>query len=75
MVSSVAAKSENLENLVTGLSPEDAQRVLSALDFVAPHFENVEVVTGQNALQFARGVALTLSALRTDADTDRKSVV
>ncbi len=69
MVSSVAAKSENLENLVTGLSPEDAQRVLSALDFVAPHFENVELVTGQNALQFARGVALTLSALRTDADT------
>jgi len=69
MVSSVAAKSEYLENLVTGLSPEDAQRVLSALEFVAPHFENVEVVTGQNALQFARGVAVTLSALRTDADT------
>jgi len=69
MVSSVAAKSEYLDNLVTGLSQDDAQRVLSALEFVAPHFENVEVVTGQNALQFARGVAVTLSALRTDADT------
>jgi len=69
MVSSVAANSENLENLVTGLSQADAQRVLSALEYVAPHFENVEVVTGQNALQFARGVAVTLSGLRTDADT------
>ena len=69
MVSSVAANSENLENLIAGLSQPDAQRVLSALEFVAPHYESIELVTGQNALQFARGVAVTLSGLRTDADT------
>ena len=69
MVSSVASNSESLESLVTGLSQEDAQRVLSALEFVAPHYETIELVTGQNALHFSRGVAATLSSLRTDADT------
>lgn len=69
MVSSVAVNTENLDSLVVGLSQDDAQRVLSALEFVAPYYEGVELVTGQNALQFVRGVAVTLSALRTDANT------
>jgi len=69
MVSVTASNSENLDNLVAGLSQEDAQRVLSALEFVAPHYDGKELVTGQNALQFARGVAVTLSSLRSDADT------
>ena len=69
MVSTVAAKSENLDSLVSGLSQDDAQRVLNALEFVAPHYENVELVTGQNALQFSRDVAATLGSLRSDADT------
>ena len=69
MVSVTASNSENLDNLVAGLSEEDAQRVLSALEFVAPHYEGKELVTGQNALQFARGVAVTLGSLRSDADT------
>ena len=69
MVSIAAANSENLDNLVAGLSQEDAQRVLSALEFVAPHYDGQELITGQNALQFVRGVAATLGALRSDADT------
>ena len=69
MVSSAATNSENLDNLVATLSQEDAQRVLSALEFVAPHYEDAELITGQNALQFARGVAITLASLRSDADT------
>lgn len=68
MVSTVT-NSENKDQLVAGLSPEDAQRVLAALEFVAPVYENAELVTGQNALQFSRGVATTLGALSSDADS------
>ena len=69
MVSVTASNSESLDNLVAGLSIDDAQRVLAALEFVAPYYDGKELVTGQDALQFSRGVAVTLSALRSDADT------
>lgn len=69
MVSTVTTNSENLDLLVAGLSPEDGQRVLAALEFVTPIFENAEFVTGQNALQFARNVAITLGSLRSDANS------
>lgn len=69
MVSVTKSNSENLDNLVAGLSQDDAQRVLSALEFVTQHYEGRELVTGQDALLFSRGVAMTLSALRSDADT------
>src|SRR5471030_936498 len=69
MVSVTASNSESLDNLVAGLSNEDVQRVLAALEFVAPHYDGKELVTEQDALQFSRGVAVTLSALRSDADT------
>jgi len=69
MVSTVTTNSENIDHLVAGLSPEDEQRVLAALDFVAPIYENAELVTGQNALQFSRGVATILGSLRSDADS------
>jgi len=69
MVSTVTNNSENKDHLIAGLSAEDAQRVLAALEFVAPIYENAELVTGQNALQFARGVATTLGALSSDADS------
>ena len=69
MVSVTASNGENLTHLVAGLSQEDGQRVLAALEFVAPHYEGKELVTGQDALQFSRGVAVALSSLRSDADT------
>lgn len=67
MVSLSATLSE--AQLVEGLSPADAARITQALEFVTPFFEDRNIVTEQNALQFAIGVASTLAMLRTDADT------
>lgn len=55
--------------LVEGLSAADADRVLQALEFVTPFFEERQISTEQNALQFAIGVASTLAMLKTDVDT------
>lgn len=55
--------------LVEGLSPADSDRVMQALEFVTPFFENRTIFTEQNALQFAVGVASTLAMLKTDVDT------
>ena len=67
MVSLSATLSE--AQLVEGLSPADAERITQALEFVTPFFEDRTIVTEQNTLQFAIGVASTLAMLRTDADT------
>jgi GTP pyrophosphokinase len=67
MVSLSATLSE--AQLVEGLSPADAARITQALEFVTPFFEDRNIVTEQNTLQFAIGVASTLAMLRTDADT------
>ncbi|MBI3711872.1 MAG: bifunctional (p)ppGpp synthetase/guanosine-3',5'-bis(diphosphate) 3'-pyrophosphohydrolase, partial [Burkholderiales bacterium] len=55
--------------LVEGLSPADSDRVMQALEFVTPFFEERAILTEQNALQFAVGVASTLAMLKTDVDT------
>lgn len=55
--------------IVEGLSPADAARVMHALEFITPYFENRTIFTEQNALQFALGVASTLAVLKTDVDT------
>lgn len=67
MVSLSATLSE--AQLVEGLSPADAARIAQALEFVTPFFEDRNIVTEQNTLQFAIGVASTLAMLKTDADT------
>ncbi len=67
MVSLSATLSE--AQLVEGLSPADAARLTQALEFVTPFFEDRNIVTEQNTLQFAIGVASTLAMLRADADT------
>ncbi|MBR7799015.1 RelA/SpoT family protein [Undibacterium fentianense] len=67
MVSLSAAISES--QLVDGLSASDAARVLEALEFVSPFYENRSIVTEQDALQFSIGVASTLAMLKTDVDT------
>ncbi|MFC0348331.1 RelA/SpoT family protein [Undibacterium danionis] len=55
--------------LLEGLSESDAARVIQALEFVTPHYEDHCIQTEQNALQFVVGVASTLALLRTDVDT------
>ena len=69
MVSIAALKSETPEQLTAGLNAEDSARVLAALAFVKPIYENKIVVTGQDAFIFAQGVATTLAQLKTDVDT------
>ncbi|MFA9273656.1 MAG: bifunctional (p)ppGpp synthetase/guanosine-3',5'-bis(diphosphate) 3'-pyrophosphohydrolase [Candidatus Aquirickettsiella gammari] len=67
MVSLSASLSES--QLVEGLSAADAARITQALEFVTPFFEDRNIITEQNALQFAIGVASTLAMLKTDVDT------
>jgi GTP pyrophosphokinase len=67
MVSLSASSSET--QLIEGLSPADSARLLDALHYVTPFFENHFIFTEQNALQFAIGVASTLAMLKTDVDT------
>ncbi len=55
--------------LLEGLSESDAARVIQALEFVTPYYEDHCIQTEQNALQFVVGVASTLALLRTDVDT------
>ena len=69
MVSIAATQSETHEQLSSGLTLEDGERVLDALAYVEPMFRDKAVVTGQDAFEFARGVAITLASLNTDADT------
>ncbi len=69
MVSSVSGNNDNGDNLIAGLLPEDGERVLAALAYVTPIYESASLVTGQNALQFSRGVAETLGSMRSDADS------
>lgn len=69
MVSIAATQSETHEQLTSGLTPEDGERVLEALAYVEPLYRDKVVVTGQDAFEFARGVATTLASLNTDADT------
>lgn len=66
MVSISVAMSES--QLLEGLSDADKDKLISVLEFVTPHYEHRTVITGQNALQFARGVVSTLAMLRTDVD-------
>lgn len=67
MVSISAAASDS--QLLEGLSDHEAERFVAALEFVSPLYVDKDIVTGQNALQFVRGVASTLAMLRTDVDT------
>ncbi len=64
-ISTTASESPLLE----GLSGPESDRVMAALEFVTPFYENRNVVTEQNALQFVLGVVSTLSMLKTDVDT------
>ena len=69
MVSTAALRTDDATQFCTGLSAKDAARVLAVHAFVKPVYATREVVTGENALAFSEGVALTLAALETDADT------
>jgi GTP pyrophosphokinase len=73
MVSIATVNSES--QILEGLSPADAERVVFALDFVRPYYESHTMSTEQNAMQFAVGVASCLTVLNTDVDTRIASIL
>ncbi|HEY8102774.1 MAG TPA: bifunctional (p)ppGpp synthetase/guanosine-3',5'-bis(diphosphate) 3'-pyrophosphohydrolase [Burkholderiaceae bacterium] len=69
MVSITALNSSTQELLVSGLSAEDADRVMHTINFVKPFYANKKVVTGQDAFEFSEATATVLAQLKTDTDT------
>ena len=69
MVSVATPQSDTHVQLTTGLSAEDGARVLGAFAFVKPLYAGRLVPSGQDALEFAQGVATVLAQLNTDVDT------
>jgi len=69
MVSIAATQSDTQAKLSSGLTVDDGARVLDALAFIEPIYRGKKVSTGQDAFEFAQGVAATLAHLNTDADT------
>ncbi len=57
------------ESLSAALRPEESARLLDAEDFVRASYQGRTVPTGQEAMEFVRGVVSALAALRTDVDT------
>jgi GTP pyrophosphokinase len=55
--------------LTAGLSADDSARVEAALAYAGQAYKDKVCSSGQNALEFALGVANTLAFLRTDAET------
>jgi GTP pyrophosphokinase len=68
MVSTTIITSSD-EALTTGLRPEEIARLLEAQEFARTVYESKTVLTGQGAMDFARGVVSVLAALRSDVDT------
>lgn len=66
---SIAALGSATTNLVQGLSAEDSARVEAALAYAGEAYEGQVCTSGQNAFDFALGVASTLAFLRSDAET------
>ncbi|HJV85715.1 MAG TPA: bifunctional (p)ppGpp synthetase/guanosine-3',5'-bis(diphosphate) 3'-pyrophosphohydrolase [Noviherbaspirillum sp.] len=69
MVSVAATQSETHVLLASGLTSEDSARVMDALAFIEPIYRGNSMITGQDAYEFAQGIASVLASLNTDADT------
>ena len=66
---SIAALGGATSQLTQGLSPDDCVRVEAALAYASEAYQGKVCTSGQNALDFALGVANTLAFLRSDAET------
>ncbi|MBI1889072.1 MAG: bifunctional (p)ppGpp synthetase/guanosine-3',5'-bis(diphosphate) 3'-pyrophosphohydrolase [Burkholderiales bacterium] len=69
MVSLAAGSSSTSSQISSGLSAEESARIADALAFVEPFYSDKAVVTGQNALEFAREATRILAGLEIDVDT------
>ncbi len=66
---SIAALGSATTQLAQGLSAEDGARVEAALAYASEAYQDKVCSSGQNALEFALGVANTLAYLSSDAET------
>lgn len=66
---SVVANLQDKNSSIDGLSPDDAARVTAVQAFVKPKYEGGTVLFGQDANQFAEGVAAVLTSIDADAET------
>jgi GTP pyrophosphokinase len=69
MVSIAVPGAGSSDQLLQGLSAEDALKVSAALDYAAETYADKVIAIGQNAFDFSVGVATTLALLRSDAET------
>lgn len=63
------ATREGDEQLTAGLRADDAARLMEAVAFASGPYAGKQVPTGQDALDFSRGVVSALASLKTDIDT------
>ncbi|MES2325539.1 MAG: bifunctional (p)ppGpp synthetase/guanosine-3',5'-bis(diphosphate) 3'-pyrophosphohydrolase [Pseudomonadota bacterium] len=66
---SIASLGDASSQLVQGLSADDGARVEAALAYASEAYGDKLCASGQNAFEFAVGVAGTLAFLRSDAET------
>jgi GTP pyrophosphokinase len=66
---SIAALGSTTAELVQGLGADDCARVENALAYASDAYQDMACASGQNAFDFAVGVASTLAYLRSDAET------
>ncbi len=66
---SIAAPGGATSELTEGLGPQDVERVAASLAYASEAYQGKQCASGQNALEFALGVASTLASLGTDAET------
>ena len=57
------------DELSSGLRAEEATRLRDAIEFVREPYAGKQVPTGQDAMDFSRGVVAALASLKADADT------
>jgi GTP pyrophosphokinase len=69
MVSTAIAAPEIQEQLIFGLTQDDAGRIEDAVAFVEPFYAGRILPTGQDALEFSKRLASVLAVLNSDADT------
>lgn len=57
------------ESLTVGLRADDAARLIEAVAFASGPYAGKQVPTGQDAMDFSRGVVAALASLKSDIDT------
>ena len=68
MVSSVLI-TDAIENLTGGLSSDDGRLVMDAYAFARESYADINLDSGQPAIEFSKSIGLILAELNSDAQT------